>query len=152
MLKLYLVGVFVNILLILSLFATNLYRNKHRKFKIKIDFRVTILIATILSSFLLTLYILKEVCSVYGDDLELYAKDAGSYKLYVVSKVLQLEYDEYTKKEWVEHLFRERKSFDKFIKRFGYREYEYVSEYYREITWRWYEIDKIRRNPQSKKC
>lgn len=149
MLKLYLVGVFVNILLILSLFATNLYRNKHRKFKIKIDFRVTILIATILSSFLLTLYILKEVCSVYGDDLELYAKDAGSYKLYVVSKVLQLDYSDYTKKQWVRHLLYERKSFDRFKNRFGYRKYDFTSEYYREVALRWYEIDKIRRNKNN---
>ncbi|MGL5647050.1 MAG: hypothetical protein ACRDDY_04300 [Clostridium sp.] len=145
MLKVYLFGVFINILLVLSLFLTNLYRNKHRKLKIKVDFRIFILITTVISSFLLTLYILKEVCGVYGDDLELYAKDIGSYKLYAVSKVLQLEYDEYTKKQWVEHLFRKRKSFDRFKNKFGYGKYEYVSEYYREITWRWYFIDEIRR-------
>lgn len=104
-----------------------------------------IMVTIVMSSFLLTLYILKEVCSVYGDDLELYAKDTGSYKLYAVSKVLQLKYDEYTKKEWVEHLFRERKSFDRFRKRFGYRKYDHTSEYYREVTWRWYFIDEIRR-------
>ncbi|MGL5765953.1 MAG: hypothetical protein ACRCX8_09970 [Sarcina sp.] len=145
MLKVYLFGVFINIFLVLSLFLTNLYRNKHRKLKIKVDFNVFLMIVIIFSSFLLTLYILKEVSSVYGDDLELYAKDIGSYKLYAVSKVLQLEYDEYTKKEWVEHLFRERKSFDRFKNEFGCGKYEYVSEYYREITWRWYFIDEIRR-------